>query len=114
MSRPDWATLDSRERLRSSSSHTRSCGPDPRISAATQPVDKLPPRSPRRNKKARTRGPSSRTDLTNLTPYQLYTILDDCSTESVAEDHAAGEPRIRILDRLPKLRGRFAACGIPG
>src|SRR5438552_4195358 len=34
-----------------------------------------PPRSPRRNNEARSRGPRSRADLTNLTPYQLSDAL---------------------------------------
>src|SRR5438552_10005250 len=33
-----------------------------------------PPRSPRRNIEARSRGPQSRADLTNLTPYQFRDI----------------------------------------
>jgi transposase len=64
------ATLDPRERLRSPS-HTRSCGPDPRISAVTR-RRRLLVRSPRRRKRPATSGPPMRAHLTILTPYQLW------------------------------------------
>ncbi len=49
-SSPSQATLDSREQLRSSPRTTRSCGPDPRISAPTRRVDETAYALPHRNK----------------------------------------------------------------
>ncbi len=74
-SSPSQATLDSREQLRSSPRTTRSCGPDPRISAPTRRVDETAYALPHRNKE----GPANTglqagapAHLTNLTSYQLF------------------------------------------
>ena len=69
VSSPNQATLDARERHRSSSRTPGHAAPT-RAYESRHRRRRQPVRSPRRNKKARKRGPPTRAHLTNLTPYQ--------------------------------------------